>query len=253
MKETDNKEKIEQYNLMNKECQTKFKEYTSNTKMLSSVFNSDDDVEYLTQRLLKKIDGCIAKSFKKIRITNKTRDKTDKLYDKLRELIGQTDEDNKKELKDMIELIAQQEEDNFNKLKMETENIEPGIGGMNPQKMWQMRKKSCDPPSVMQTKEGILLTTDKEIEDEATKEFTERLDNSEIKEHLKQLEEEKNELCDLRLKLTKMKKTVPWNLEELNVVLKQIKTEDQETLTVMHMNYLKNPLLAMICCKQCSI
>ena len=56
---------------------------------------------------------------------------------------------------------------------------------MNSQKMWQMRKKFCprshDPPSV--TKEGILLTKDKEIEDEATKEFTERLDNSEMKEH----------------------------------------------------------------------
>ena len=94
---------------MNKECQTNFEEYTSNTKLLSSVFNSDDDVEYSTQRLLKKIDGCIAKNLKKIRITNKTREKTDQLYDKMRELIGETDKDNNKELKDVIDLIAQQE------------------------------------------------------------------------------------------------------------------------------------------------
>ena len=40
--------KLELYNLKNKEAQTKFKEYTNNTKMLSTVFESDEDLNILT-------------------------------------------------------------------------------------------------------------------------------------------------------------------------------------------------------------
>ena len=43
--------KIEVYNLRNKECQAKFKEYTSKTKMLSSIFdNNSDNINDLTNR-----------------------------------------------------------------------------------------------------------------------------------------------------------------------------------------------------------
>ena len=60
--------KKETFNLKNKEAQKKFKEYTSNTKMLSSVLDSEDDIDTLTRRLVKKINGCIAINFKKVRI-----------------------------------------------------------------------------------------------------------------------------------------------------------------------------------------
>ena len=43
------KEKVEMFNLKNVECQKKFKEYTSNTQMLSSIFDSKDDPELLSQ------------------------------------------------------------------------------------------------------------------------------------------------------------------------------------------------------------
>jgi hypothetical protein len=46
--------KVEVYNLKNLECQKKFHRYTSETKMLSSVFNSKDDINILVQRFLKK-------------------------------------------------------------------------------------------------------------------------------------------------------------------------------------------------------
>ena len=44
-----------------------------------------------------------------------------------------------------------------------------------------------------------------------------------MKDHLKQLEDDTNELCELRMKLCKMNKTDPWNMEDLKVVLKQLK------------------------------
>ena len=56
---TDKNSEAEVYNLNNLECQKKFNIYTSKTKMLSSVFNSQDDINILAQRFLKKVDGCI--------------------------------------------------------------------------------------------------------------------------------------------------------------------------------------------------
>ena len=45
--------------------------------------------------------------------------------------------------------------------------------------------------------------------------FTERLKPNRMKEHLKSLEETENKLCDMRLKLSKLQKTEPWSLEDL--------------------------------------
>ena len=42
-------------NLKNQECQQRFKNYTSNTKMLSIVFDSNEDIEVLTNRFMKNL------------------------------------------------------------------------------------------------------------------------------------------------------------------------------------------------------
>ena len=54
LKDEHKEEKIEVFNLKNQECQLSFKKYTSNTKMLSSVFDSNEDIEVLTNRFMKK-------------------------------------------------------------------------------------------------------------------------------------------------------------------------------------------------------
>ena len=66
----ERKKKPEVYNLKNSECQKKFFKYTSNTKMLSSVFDSKDDLNILAKRFIKKLDGCIKVTFKKVRVNN---------------------------------------------------------------------------------------------------------------------------------------------------------------------------------------
>ena len=65
------KQKNEIYNLKNKDCLAKFKSYTSENNMLSSIFDSNDDINTLTNRLVKKINGCIAMNFTKRRIRTK--------------------------------------------------------------------------------------------------------------------------------------------------------------------------------------
>ena len=47
--------------------------------MLSSVFNSKEDINILVQRFIKKVDGCIKMNFKKVRI-NRTKKPIQKCY-----------------------------------------------------------------------------------------------------------------------------------------------------------------------------
>ena len=77
------KKKHEVYNLKNAECQKKFHEYTSNTRMLSSIFDADEDLNILTKRFIKKLDGCIKMCFKKVRLGNNKDTEEEKLYKKL--------------------------------------------------------------------------------------------------------------------------------------------------------------------------
>ena len=76
-------EKIEIYNLKNKQGQVKFKETTSHTDYLSAVFDDEsEDLNISARRFLKRLNRIIHKCFKKIRITEKTDKETEALYDK---------------------------------------------------------------------------------------------------------------------------------------------------------------------------
>ena len=67
-KRKDIKDKIEMYNLKNEQCQRKFKDYTNKTNM-SEIFDSDKDINILTKKFLKRLDGCISQCFQKNRTT----------------------------------------------------------------------------------------------------------------------------------------------------------------------------------------
>ena len=61
-----NKNRVEMYNLKNKGCQSKFKEETSiakNNSNLSSIFDSDEDLNVLTETFVKKLRKVIHKCF----------------------------------------------------------------------------------------------------------------------------------------------------------------------------------------------
>ena len=60
------------YDLKYKESQAKFKAYTTGTTMLSSIFDKDsEDINVLTNQLVKKINGSIAINFRKRRVNIK--------------------------------------------------------------------------------------------------------------------------------------------------------------------------------------
>ena len=88
-----------------------------------------------------------------------------------------------------------------------------------------------DPPTAMEDKHKNLLTSDEAIKNRALEVFAERLENNIMKPHLKDLEDDTNVLCEIRLKLVKSNETEPWTLDDLEYALKQLangKSRDAE-------------------------
>ena len=102
VKDFNHGKKHEAYNLKNSECQKKFHQYTSNTTILSSIFNSKDDLNVLTKWFIKKLDGCIKMNFRKVRINKHKETEEEKLYKKMRELIIDMMKKAKKLLKTLL-------------------------------------------------------------------------------------------------------------------------------------------------------
>ena len=108
---TNNKrEKIEVYNLRNKECQSKFKAFTTETKMFSTIFDGSDDIDILTERLVKKINGSIATNFTKRRIAFKSEESKDEdLFALRRKLKGKADEKSRARIKEVTDSLAEKQ------------------------------------------------------------------------------------------------------------------------------------------------
>ena len=164
----NDKAKVELYNLKNSDCQKKFKAYTSNTNMLSSVFDSNENINVLTNRFIKKLDGCIKVNFKKVRLNRNKPTQYENLYNQLRELKGKEDKESINQIKKVIEAIAKEAEKKYYKVVEELKTMKPDGGKINSHKFWNLKKKICpkskDPPSAMIDKDGNLLTTHEDIE-----------------------------------------------------------------------------------------
>ena len=116
---------------------------------------------------------------------------------------------------------------NYEKIKEEIDNIKCDEGGVNSGHLWKLKKKlspRCrDPPTAMLDQKGNLITSAKAIEALAVETYKKRLENRKIKDDLKDLQKEKEELCRLRLKLASRKKTPDWTMEQLDKVLNYLK------------------------------
>ena len=223
------KEIIEVYNLNNKECQAAFKKYTSETNMLSSCIDEEGDIDKVINNFMKKLDGCIAVSFKKRRVGQNNFKKVDTPHDKMRHLKGKTDDTSKKELIKVQEEIAKEASENFLKLKEELDKLKPNNGKINSKQLWKLKKRLCPrlkaAPSAMNDSNGNLITSEKALKEQALDVYSQRLKGNKMEPHLKDLEDDKNSLCELRVKLSKNNKTEPWTMEELKEVLKNLKKE----------------------------
>ena len=222
------KQDIEIFNLKNIECQNEFKRITSESDFLSSVFEGKNDINEITKKFLKRLNGCLHKSFRKIRLTEKKDEQLDILFKKRNELRAKNDEKHKDELKDVEEQLANKcAEDNYMKIKEEIKGIKCEEGGFNSGKLWRLRKKlfprSRDPPTQIFDQDGNIITNPEKIQDLALDMYKKRLENRKIKEKFEHIQEEKEQLCYKRLEIAKNNKTEPWTIDDLETVLNHLK------------------------------
>ena len=222
------KQRIELFNLKNKEGQEKFKMLTSETDELTKVFNTNDDINICTRNFLKSLNKCIRKCFKKIRIVDKPNKEIEELFQKRKVLKNKKDEKSIRELEKIENKLAQLcAESNFSKINEEIDSIKSEEGGFNSSKLWKLKKKlnpKCRiPPTAMVDKEGNLITSEKGIEALAVDVFSKRLENKKIKKGLENLQNDKEDLCKMRMKLARQNKTPDWTIKQLEKVLKHLK------------------------------
>ena len=150
-------QKIEIFNLKNRECQIRFKNETSsdvNNKELSSIFDEHGDINVQTKKFIKMIEKLIHKCFKKIRVKERKDEEKDNLFRKWRNMKNKYDENSQKELKDIEKVIADKyAEEYFQKIKERAGDIDSMDGGMKSESFWNLKKElfpqSRDPPTAM--------------------------------------------------------------------------------------------------------
>ena len=218
---------IEVFNLNNKDAQKVFKMETSKSTKLSEVFDTDDDIEKQTKKFLKRLRKCIHKCFKKIKIKSTKTTEYDRLYSVWKRL--KTQGNHEEACKVEAQLAEETGREVLDKIKEEIEGIKCDEGGRTSGHLWKLKKKLIpriqDPPTAIKNSDGNLLTKKDEIMDENVKHFKKVLENRPIKHNLKEHKKKRDELCNKRLMQTTNNKTRDWTEEELDIVLKGLKTK----------------------------
>ena len=126
------KHRVEHFNLKSKEGLIKFKELTSKDT-LTYIVNKQQDVNKLSNKFLKRLNGVIHESFKNIRISdNHNDDYIMKLFEKRRLLNPKQDKRSKVDLERVeVELAEKCAEANYEKIKDELKDMESDSGGLN--------------------------------------------------------------------------------------------------------------------------
>ena len=157
------------FNLKNTECQSKFHEITTNTRILSNAFRKDENLNVSGNRFMKRLHGIIHSCFKKVRIgAIKENPKINEMFEKRKSLKKKDDEESKTELKKVEEYLAEMcAEDNLKKIENEVRNINCEEGGVNSGALWKLKKKlnpkSRDPPTAIQDEAGNMVSSSEKI------------------------------------------------------------------------------------------
>ena len=105
-RDSERKERLEVFNLKNKECQQVFKHETSKNTKLSAVFNSDENINTQTEKFIKLLNKCIHKCFRKVKVTNSKETEYEKLYYKWVQTKEKEDRNSKNEALELEKDLA---------------------------------------------------------------------------------------------------------------------------------------------------
>ena len=98
---------IEVINFKDKVGQEKFYEATNDTEDLTKIFESNKTLQVQTKKFLKRLNGFIHQSFKKVKIVRKFDAKLEELYNVRRYWRSRSDENSKEELEKVEKELAE--------------------------------------------------------------------------------------------------------------------------------------------------
>ena len=237
----------ETFNFRNNTCQKEFKEATENNKELLDCFENNMPFEKQCNKWNKALKSAICKSFRKVRIVKKKK-KEEKKKEMFQKLIERKDLKKKLErkevinddMKTVIEVRIKQIEDEIEKevsedqMKEAMETLrelgcqEDSMKGEGRKKMWKMLKEMYPKitpavPVGKKDKSGNIITNHRGLKHLYLNTYINRLRNRPIRQGFEEIKRLKMNLFDLRLKLSKNKKSKPWTHKQLEKVLKYLK------------------------------
>ena len=243
---SDRKERVEVFNMKNKECQQIFKEHTSQTNKLSVVFDSDDDINAQTKKFIKLLNKCIYKCFRKVKVSNSKETEYEKLYAKWVRTKEKDDRDGKKEADKLEKELADKYADKiYDQIKDEIEGLNCEEGGKNGSQLWKKLTKKLnpryqEPPVAMKDDMGNILTSKEDILTNTVKHYKKVLANRDIKEGMEEHKNEREDLALSRMKEAALNKTIDWDINDLDIVLKHLK-KDKSTDALGYINEIFKP------------
>ena len=207
------KPKTEIFNLRNKKCQQEFFLNTNKSNVLTRCLEGRD-VLTAGKNWMKCMKTIIIKSFRKIRITGKQSNTQNILTSTNRISDDQISEEiferNRRVILDQISEMSD------------------SSGNMSRVKMWKIKQKLCPKnsdsvPVAKKDKYGNLVSNRKQLKDLYVDVYKDRLRHRNIRPEYKQMKENKEYLFNLRLNLSKVRKTPDWTKPDLLKVLKKLK------------------------------
>ena len=220
------------FNFKNKKCQETFKNITTNTTEFTRCFENSLPLEKQIENWRKTLSSFCYTAFKKIRIVDK---KTMKPIDKkLAKLVNKRNEMKKTVhsnlvLQEIEKDISKQEAElnrdfiikNFKKFSSNPENI-------NLVEMWKVLKKMCPKykktvPIAKKDFKGKLVTDPKQLKKLLANEYKQRLRTRPTRPDMFDLEDRKNDIFEMQLKIASQASSSPWKLNDLDEALKNLK------------------------------
>ena len=122
-----------------------FNEITSKDDLLCQVFNEEEKhIKVKTKQFLKRLAFCVSKCFRKIIIKGTPRNRTlENCFNMRRILRAKKDRESLEKLREVENKLSSLcAEDNMKLMKEACGNMSCEEGGMNPAKLWKLKKKS---------------------------------------------------------------------------------------------------------------
>ena len=228
-------ERIEIFQFKNQESQKLFKDLTTNTKEFTNCFDNNLDFDVQSKNWRKVLDNFFHKAFKKIRVSSKIKCKKNEISDLMnrRNLLKKKvdkDDNDEEEIYGIEEMIANKcQETNRRRIVDNFQEVNGNNGNVAHQGIWKVKKKHFPKikpslPVAKKNLKGQLITNPEELKDLYLDTFKDRLRHRPAQPGYESLLDLQEELFELRLEMSKNKKTDPWTIADLEDAIKQLKT-----------------------------